>query len=591
MKKESDLKRLMGYAGNHKYLTYASWALSAVSALVALVPFLYIWRIIHEVIRVAPDFSQARHLTQYGWSAVLFAVLSVLIYIAGLMCSHISAFRVATNIRIAAMRHIVELPLGLAERFGSGRLRKIVNESSAATENYLAHQLPDKAGAIATPLGLLVLLFVFDWRLGLLSLAPVALAFIIMMFMTGKSMARKMKEYQNALDDMSNEAVEYVRGIPVVKTFGQTVYSFKKFKDSIEKYRVWVIAYTKQLRTPMIFYTAAVNGVFVFLTAGALLFTQNGITGAFLVNLIFYIIITPVISVTLTKIMFQSENAMIVSDALQRIDSVLDLQPLPQTKKPAFMRDFSVALQHVTFSYDGKTDVIKDVSLFVPAGKTVALVGPSGGGKSTLANLIARFFDPQTGSVQIGGVNAKDIPKSELMNAVSFVFQNSRLIKASVLENVRLARPAASEDEVRKALETAQCSDIIEKLPNGMHTVIGEKGVYLSGGEQQRIAIARAVLKDAPIIVLDEATAFADPDNETKVQAAFSNLAKGKTVIMIAHRLSTVVNADQIYVVKDGKIAQSGTFEELSGSNGLFAEMWKDYCTSVNWKVAGRAEK
>lgn len=591
MKKESDLKRLMGYAGNHKYLTYASWALSAVSALVALVPFLYIWRIIHEVIRVAPDFSQARHLTQYGWSAVLFAVLSVLIYIAGLMCSHISAFRVATNIRIAAMRHIVELPLGLAERFGSGRLRKIVNESSAATENYLAHQLPDKAGAIATPLGLLVLLFVFDWRLGLLSLAPVALAFIIMMFMTGKSMARKMKEYQNALDDMSNEAVEYVRGIPVVKTFGQTVYSFKKFKDSIEKYRVWVIAYTKQLRTPMIFYTAAVNGVFVFLTAGALLFTQNGITGAFLVNLIFYIIITPVISVTLTKIMFQSENAMIVSDALQRIDSVLDLQPLPQTKKPAFMRDSSVALQHVTFSYDGKTDVIKDVSLFVPAGKTVALVGPSGGGKSTLANLIARFFDPQTGSVQIGGVNAKDIPKSELMNAVSFVFQNSRLIKASVLENVRLARPAASEDEVRKALETAQCSDIIEKLPNGMHTVIGEKGVYLSGGEQQRIAIARAVLKDAPIIVLDEATAFADPDNETKVQAAFSNLAKGKTVIMIAHRLSTVVNADQIYVVKDGKIAQSGTFEELSGSNGLFAEMCKDYCTSVNWKVAGRAEK
>lgn len=591
MKKESDLKRLMGYAGNHKYLTYASWALSAISALVALVPFLYIWRIINEVIRVAPDFSQARHLTQYGWSAVLFAVFSVLIYIAGLMCSHISAFRVATNIRIAAMRHIVELPLGLAERFGSGRLRKIVNESSAATENYLAHQLPDKAGAIATPLGLLVLLFVFDWRLGLLSLAPVALAFIIMMFMTGKSMARKMKEYQNALDDMSNEAVEYVRGIPVVKTFGQTVYSFKKFKDSIEKYRVWVIAYTKQLRTPMIFYTAAVNGVFVFLTAGALLFTQNGITGAFLVNLIFYIIITPVISVTLTKIMFQSENAMIVSDALQRIDSVLDLQPLPQTKKPAFMRDSSVALQHVTFSYDGKTDVIKDVSIFVPAGKTVALVGPSGGGKSTLANLIARFFDPQTGSVQIGGVNAKDIPKSELMNAVSFVFQNSRLIKASVLENVRLARPAASEDEVRKALETAQCSDIIEKLPNGMHTVIGEKGVYLSGGEQQRIAIARAVLKDAPIIVLDEATAFADPDNETKVQAAFSNLAKGKTVIMIAHRLSTVVNADQIYVVKDGKIAQNGTFEELSGSNGLFAEMWKDYCTSVNWKVVGRAEK
>lgn len=588
MKKESDLKRLMGNAGKHKYLTYASWALSAVSALTALVPFIYIWRIINEVIETAPDFSAAQNLTRYGWCAVLFAVLSVLIYIAGLMCSHISAFRVATNIRIAAMRHIVELPMGAAESFGSGRLRKIVNESSAATENYLAHQLPDKAGAIATPLGLLVLLLVFDWRLGLLSLVPVVLGFIIMMFMTGKSMEQKMKEYQNALDDMSNEAVEYVRGIPVVKTFGQTVYSFKKFKDSIERYRVWVIAYTKELRTPMIFYTAAVNGVFVFLTAGALVFTQNGVSGEFLVDLIFYIIITPIISVTLTKIMFQSENAMIVSDALQRIDSIMDLAPLEDASKPVFIKDSSVELKNVTFSYDGETDVIKNVSLFVPAGKTVALVGPSGGGKTTLANLIARFFDPKSGSVLVGGVNAKDIPKNELMNSVSFVFQNSRLIKASVLENVRLARPTASDEEVVKALETAQCADIIEKLPHGINTVIGEKGVYLSGGEQQRIAIARAVLKDAPIIVLDEATAFADPDNEIKVQAAFSNLSKGKTVIMIAHRLSTVVNADQIFVIKDGCVEQRGTFDELGNTPGLFADMWKEYQTSVKWKVAGR---
>lgn len=588
MKKESDLKRLMGYAGKHKYLTYASWALSAVSALTALVPFIYIWRIINEVIETAPDFSAAQNLTRYGWYAVLFAVLSVLIYIAGLMCSHISAFRVATNIRIAAMRHIVELPMGAAESFGSGRLRKIVNESSAATENYLAHQLPDKAGAIATPLGLLVLLLVFDRRLGLLSLVPVVLGFIIMMFMTGKSMEQKMKEYQNALDDMSNEAVEYVRGIPVVKTFGQTVYSFKKFKDSIERYRVWVIAYTKELRTPMIFYTAAVNGVFVFLTAGALVFTQNGVSGEFLVDLIFYIIITPIISVTLTKIMFQSENAMIVSDALQRIDSIMDLAPLEDASKPVFIKDSSVELKNVTFSYDGETDVIKNVSLFVPAGKTVALVGPSGGGKTTLANLIARFFDPKSGSVLVGGVNAKDIPKNELMNSVSFVFQNSRLIKASVLENVRLARPTASDEEVVKALETAQCADIIEKLPHGINTVIGEKGVYLSGGEQQRIAIARAVLKDAPIIVLDEATAFADPDNEIKVQAAFSNLSKGKTVIMIAHRLSTVVNADQIFVIKDGCVEQRGTFDELGNTPGLFADMWKEYQTSVKWKVAGR---
>lgn len=580
----------MDYAGGHRYLTYASWVLSALSAFIALVPFIYIWRIIEEVLEVAPDFSAAQNLTRNGWTAVLFAVISVLVYIGALMCSHISAFRVATNIRIQAMRHIVELPLGFAESFGSGRLRKIVNESSAATETYLAHQLPDKAGAVATPIGLLVLLLAFDWRLGLLSLVPVVLAFIIMMSMTGREMARKMKEYQNALDDMSNEAVEYVRGIPVVKTFGQTVYSFKKFKDSIDRYGVWVIAYTKQLRAPMIFYTAAVNGVFVFLTAAALFFTRNGVTNEFLIDLIFYIMITPIISVTLTKIMFQSENEMIVNDALQRIDSVLDMKPLEETKKPALARDGSVELKNVTFSYDGETDVIKNLSLRAAAGSTVALVGPSGGGKTTLANLIARFFDPKSGSVLIGGENAKNIPKSELMNTVSFVFQNSRLIKASVLDNVRLGRPGADEEDVMRALQAAQCSDILEKLPRGIHTVIGEKGVYLSGGEQQRIAIARAILKDSPIIILDEATAFADPDNETKVQAAFKNLSKGKTVIMIAHRLSTVVHADCIYVIKNGEIVQSGTFDKLMEEPGVFAQMWNDYQTSVKWKVARRVE-
>lgn len=580
----------MDYAGGHRYLTYASWVLSALSAFIALVPFIYIWRIIEEVLEAAPDFSAAQNLTRNGWMAVLFAVISVLVYIGALMCSHISAFRVATNIRIQAMRHIVELPLGFAESFGSGRLRKIVNESSAATETYLAHQLPDKAGAVATPIGLLVLLLAFDWRLGLLSLVPVVLAFIIMMSMTGREMARKMKEYQNALDDMSNEAVEYVRGIPVVKTFGQTVYSFKKFKDSIDRYGVWVIAYTKQLRTPMIFYTAAVNGVFVFLTAAALFFTRNGVTNEFLIDLIFYIMITPIISVTLTKIMFQSENEMIVNDALQRIDSVLDMKPLEETKKPALARDGSVELKNVTFSYDGETDVIKNLSLRAAAGSTVALVGPSGGGKTTLANLIARFFDPKSGSVLIGGENAKNIPKNELMNTVSFVFQNSRLIKASVLDNVRLGRPGADEEDVMRALQAAQCSDILEKLPRGIHTVIGEKGVYLSGGEQQRIAIARAILKDSPIIILDEATAFADPDNETKVQAAFTNLSKGKTVIMIAHRLSTVVHADCIYVIKNGEIVQSGTFDKLREEPGVFAQMWNDYQISVKWKVARRVE-
>ena len=586
MKKQSNLSRLLQIAGNHKYLIYASWVLSAISAFIALVPFYYIWKVIQEVLEVAPDFSLAQNLTHNGWMAVLFSVITVLIYIAGLMCSHKGAFRIATNLRLQTMEHIVKLPLGFVESFGSGKLRKIVNESSAATETYLAHQLPDRANAIATPCGLLILLVVFDWRLGLLSLIPVALVFLIMMAMTGQQMQEKMKEYQNALDDMSNEAVEYVRGIPVVKTFGQTIFSFKKFKDSIDRYKVWVIAYTKQLRTPMMFYTAAINGVFATLIAGGLLFTQNGVTTEFLLDLIFYIIITPIISVTLTRIMFQSENAMIVNDALQRIDSVLNLKPLEEAKHPKHPKDASVELKNIHFSYDGKTEVLKGISLTIPQGQTVAFVGPSGGGKTTLANLISRFFDPQSGSIKVGGVDLKEISKEELMNTISFVFQNSHLIKASILENVRMGRPDATREEILAALHNAQCDDILEKLPQGADTVIGTKGVYLSGGEQQRIAIARVMLKNAPIIILDEATAFADPDNETRVQAAFSKLSKGKTVIMIAHRLSTVAGADKIYVICDGQIAESGTSRDLLAQDGIFNRMWQNYQTSVQWKVA-----
>ena len=585
MKKQSNLSHLLMIAGSYRYLTYASWILSAISALIALVPYYFIWQVMREVLEVAPDFSRAQNLTYNGWMAVMFAVIAVLVYIAGLMCSHLGAFRIATNLRLQSMNHIVKLPLGFAEHFGSGKLRKIVNESSAATETYLAHQLPDRANALATPCGLLVLLFVFDWRLGLLSLAPVLLGFLIMMAMTGKEMQQKMKEYQNALDDMAGEAVEYVRGIPVVKTFGQTIFSFKKFKDSIDRYKVWVIAYTKQLRTPMMFYTAAINGVFVFLIAGALLFTQDQVTTEFLLNLVFYIIITPIISVTLTRIMFQSENAMIVDDALQRIDSVLNLEPLKETAHPMHPKDGSVELEQVHFSYNGEKDVLNGISISIPAGQTVAFVGPSGGGKTTLANLISRFFDPQSGTVRVGGVDVRDIPKEELMNTVSFVFQNSRLIKASIFENVRLGKPEATREEVMAALKNAQCDDILEKLPDGMDTVIGTKGVYLSGGEQQRIAIARVMLKNTPIIILDEATAFADPDNETRVQAAFSKLSQGKTVIMIAHRLSTVAGADRIYVVKDGQIAESGSSRELMERGGLFARMWQNYQTSIQWKV------
>ena len=586
MKKQSDLSRLMGYAGNYRYFTYASWVLSAVSALVALVPFVYIWKILRDVLNAAPDYAQAVNIPHYGWMAVLFAVLAYLIYIAALMCSHLSAFRVATNLRLEVSEHLATLPLGFTETFGSGKLRKIIHESTGAAETFLAHQLPDKYNAMATPIGLLVLLLVFDWRLGLLSLVPVALGFVIMSAMTGRRMADKMRQYGNALESMSNEAVEYVRGIPVVKTFGQSVFSFKKFKATIDEYEKWVIAYTKELRMPMMLYTAAINGAFAFLIVGGLLFTRNGVTSEFLLNLLFYIIITPVISLTLTRIMYMSENELVVADALARVDSVLDAEPVPENDHPRHPKDASVSLKDVHFSYDGKTDVIKGVSLKIQPGQMVAFVGPSGGGKSTLANLICRFFDVQSGSVRVGGADVRAIPKEELMDTISFVFQNSRLLKGSILDNVRLGRAQATGAEVLAALKAAQCMDIVEKFPEGIHTVIGTKGVYLSGGEQQRIAIARAMLKNAPILLLDEATAFADPDNEAKVQAAFAQLAKGKTVLMIAHRLSTVANADCIYVVQDGQIVESGTKDELCAQNGLFARMWQDYQASVQWKVA-----
>ena len=589
MKKSSDLSRLLGYAWGRRVLTYLSWVLSAVSALVALVPFWYIWRILKEVLETAPDFAAAIHIVPWGWRAVGFAVLSVLLYIAGLMCSHLAAFRIATNLRLALTEHIARLPLGQIQVSGSGKLRRTIADTAGAAETFLAHQLPDQYRAMATVAGLLVLLLAFDWRLGLLSLLPVALGFACMSTMTGKSMQEKMTEYQNALADMSNQAVEYVRGIPVVKTFGQTVFSFKKFKDTIDNYQRWTIAYTKQLRGPMTAYTLAVNSVFVFLIVGGFWLSGKGVTAALLLDLLFYIIITPVISLTLSKLMLMSENTMLVTDALKRMDAVLTAPALSRPEQPQSPKDSAVTFDHVTFSYDGTKNALEDISLTIGAGETAALVGPSGGGKSTLASLAARFFDPTSGTVSIGGVNVKDMDPGQLMDTVSFVLQNSRLIKASILDNVRLGRPDASEDQVMAALEQAQCMDIIEKFPQGVHTVIGSQGVYLSGGEMQRIAIARAILKDAPVLILDEATAFADPDNERKVQAALTRLAQGRTVLMIAHRLSTVTGADKIFVLEEGRLVQQGSFVQLSQSPGLFGRMWNEYQQSVAWNVAKEA--
>ncbi|MFT3952304.1 MAG: ABC transporter ATP-binding protein [Oscillospiraceae bacterium] len=586
MKKQSDLSRLLGYAGKFKILAVLSWILSGISALIALVPYIFIWKIIKEVLDVRPDFGKAEHIMENGWMAVLFAVISMMVYLAALMCSHIAAFRVATGIRSQAMRHIMKLPLGAVKCFGSGKLRKIVNESSAATETFLAHQLPDRAGAFVTPVGMLILLLWFDWKLGLLSLVPVVIAFLIMSFMAGARMKVRMKEYQNALAQMSNEAVEYVRGIPVVKTFGQSVFSFKRFKESIDNYETWVIAYTKQLRIPMMVYTTVINAVFAVLIAAALFITKDGVDNTFLLNLIFYIIFTPIISVTLTKIMFSSEEKLIVADSIERIDSVLSIPQMEDTEQSAHSRDNSVILENVSFRYQhARTNAVDGVSMKIAAGESIALVGPSGGGKTTLASLLARFWDTDSGRILIGGADIREIPQEELRNTVSFVFQNSRLLKASILENVRMGRPDASRTEVMEALHCAQCSDILEKLPDGVDTVIGTKGVYLSGGEQQRIAIARVMLKNAPIVILDEATAFADPDNEHRVQAAFAELSKGKTVIMIAHRLNAVVGADRIFVLKDGEITENGSHEALISQGGLYTRMWNEYSRAAEWRV------
>lgn len=582
-------KRLFEYADNYKYLTIASWVLATVSAFIALVPFYYIWRLIKEVIRVSPDFDRAQNLSAYGWCAVGSSVLAMLIYMGGLICSHLAAFHVQATMRSRLMRHIMSLPLGSMDEDGSGKVRKIINESSAATETYLAHQLPDKCVATATPIGLVVLLLVFDWRLGLLSLIPVVLGFAIMSTMMGANMKKKMEEYQNALEEMSSEAVEYVRGIPVVKTFGQSVFSFKRFRDSIKKYEKWTIAYTKDLRIPMMGLTTAINSVFAILIAAT--FWLGGVKsgsadGTFLLNLMFYIIITPIITVTMTKMMYAGENVMIVEDALNRIDGLLEKKPLPQSVNPAKPQDASISFKNVSYRYDGASDdAIHNISLDIKSGEHIAFVGPSGGGKSTLAKLIARFADVNSGFIEIGGVNVKNIKASDLMNTVSFVFQDSKLLKMSIFDNVRMGNKNATREEVIEALHNAQCDDIIEKIPGGIDTVIGSKGTYLSGGETQRIAIARAMLKNAPILILDEATAFADPDNEAKVQAAFSKLSEGKTVIMIAHRLSSVTEVDRIYVLKNGQICQSGTHENLLSQDGLYAHMWKEFNKSVSWKV------
>lgn len=586
-KKESPLSKLMHFAGNHKYYVYASCILAAISAFIALVPFYDMWRIIKEVLEVRPNFNEAIHIKSYGWHAVLFALLAMVFYIAALMCSHKAAFRVQATMRTKMMEHIMKLPLGYVESQGSGKIRKIVMESSAATETFLAHNVPDKVVSKATPIGLLIMMAIFDWRLGLMSLIPAIIAFVLMFTaMMGPKMAEDMKQYQNALETMSSEAVEYVRGVPVVKTFGQTIFSFKRFKEAIDEYEKWTLDYTKSMMKPMVCFTTFANGIFAALIIAAYLFAGNTITDQFILNLFFYILITSILTTTLMKVAYAGESQMLVEDALNRMDSIMKVQPLPESKQIQVPSDASIDIENISFTYqDATTKAIDNLSMHINAGEHIALVGPSGGGKTTVASLISRFWDVNEGSIKIGHVNVKDIDQKELMNQVSYVFQDSRLLKMSILENIRMSRPEASDEEVIQALKDAQCQDIIDKFPEGVNTIIGSKGVYVSGGESQRLSIARAFLKNAPILILDEATAFADPDNEVLVQKAFEKLSKNKTVIMIAHRLSTITDADCIYVLKDGHVVESGNHEALLETKGVYEHMWHQYNQSVKWKV------
>lgn len=576
------MKLIRNYAGGHKNLITLGRCIAALSAILVLIPYYDLWKIIS----IAVNNEDTGRISHYAWQAVILTVASLLIYIAALLCTHIAAFRVQANMRSALMRRIITLPLGVFDEDGTGRIRRIVNDSTAATETFIAHQLPDKTVAAVTPVGLIVLIFAFNWKIGLICMIPTVIGFACMMSMMGKGMQEKMKEYQNAIDTMSSEATEYVRGIPVVKTFGQTIHSFKRFKSSIDGFGKWSTDYTLMLRLPMTAFMTCINAIFAFIVIAAFVFAGDEVTAGHILNIMYYIIVTPLITVALTKVAYSGEAEMTLIDALKRVDSIMEIEPLEDNNSGKMPAGHDVELKGVTYRYkDAVRDAVNNVSIKIREGEHAALVGPSGSGKTTLAELMVRFFDVTEGEILIGGVNVKEISSVELMKQVSFVFQDSRLIKKSILDNVRMAKPDASESEVLDALKKAQCMDIIEKLPKGIHTVIGEKGTYLSGGEQQRITIARAYLKDAPILILDEATAFADPDNEAKVQAAFEELSKGKTLIMIAHRLTTVMNADRIFVMDNGRCTESGSHDELMEKNGLYRRMFDEYSRSVEWKV------
>lgn len=591
-KKQSDVAALLGYAGKYKGLTFLGLTLSAVAMVLGMAPYICIWLAARDLIAVAPDWSAATEISKYGWMAFAFAFGGIIVYFCALMCTHLAAFRTATNIRKQGVAHLMKTPLGFFDSNASGLLRNRLDGGASETETLLAHNLADIVGTVTMFIGMLVLMFVFDWRMGLACLLAAVISVGAMFTMMGGKNAKLMAEYQAAQDVMSKAGTEYVRGIPVVKVFQQTVYSFKAFKAAIDDYSAKAQKYTDGVcRVPQSVNLTFTEGAFIFLVPAALLIAPFALSGGdfagFVTNFAFYAVFSAIISTALARIMFAASGTMLAKTALGRINTVMDAPTLEVTSSPQQPKDNGVEFKDVTFTYDGADHPALDhVSFKVEPGQTVALVGPSGGGKTTAASLIPRFWDVSSGEVLVGGVNVKNIDPHVLMDKVAFVFQNTRLFKTSILENVRAARPDATREEAEAALHAAQCDDILEKLPNGINTVIGSEGTYLSGGEQQRVALARAILKDAPIIVLDEATAFADPENEALIQKALKTLTKGRTVIMIAHRLSTVVGADKIIVLDNGKVAEEGTHAALSVGGGLYERMWKEYNQAVTWKIA-----